>query len=501
MSLTRGDLVHEVSPLRFPDLSSLTGEALLQAASAYIGDALTPNLRLGVTGLSRSGKTVFITALIRNLVARGRLPFFEVAASGRLTAAHLQPQPDDAVPRFDYEAHVSVLSADPPAWPDGTRHISELRVAIDFVPETALRRAIGVPRLNVDIVDYPGEWLIDLGMLEQSYAEWSTEAMRLAREALRSSASAPWLDFVSALDSTAAEDEQTAITGARVFTAYLHAARGSRGGTSTLSPGRFLMPGDLAGSPLLTFFPLDIASGNATRRGSIAAMMERRFESYKAHVVRPFFRDHFSRLDRQIVLVDVLAALNEGPAAVADLQRALEAALRAFRPGANSLMSLLTGRRIDKLLFAATKADHLHHTSHDRLEAILRVVTDRAIARASGAGADVGVMAIAALRATREAEAKHGGERLPCIVGTPLPGERIDGRTFDGVKEAAIFPGDLPADPEAALAAAGTTAGEAAFVRFRPARVLPAGVDGVVPPLPHIRLDRAMQFLLGDRLQ
>ena len=36
--------------------------------------------------------------------------------------------------------------------------------------------------------------------------------------------------------------------------------------------------------------------------------MERRFEAYKTRVVRPFFRDHFQRIDRQIVLVDVLAA-------------------------------------------------------------------------------------------------------------------------------------------------------------------------------------------------
>jgi predicted YcjX-like family ATPase len=486
--------------VRFPDLSALSGDAL-QSAGAYFGDLFTPSLRVGVTGLSRSGKTVFITALIRNLLAGGRLPFFDAASDGRLSGAHLEPQPDDAVPRFDYEAHLAALSADPPQWPDSTRHISELRVAIGYRPETALRRAIGVPRLNVDIVDYPGEWLIDLGMLEQTYAAWSAEALRLAREPLRAAAAAPWLAHLATLAPGAPEDEQVAIAGARIFSDYLHAARGVRGGTSTLSPGRFLMPGDLAGSPLLTFFPLALEPGSDVRRGTLAAMMERRFESYKTHVVRPFFRDHFSRLDRQIVLVDVLAALNEGPAAVADLQRALEAALRAFRPGANSWLSLLTGRRIDKLLFAATKADHLHHTSHDRLEGILRLVTDRALARATDAGAEVAVLALAALRATREAEARQDGERLPCIVGVPLPGERIGEDSFDGRREAAIFPGDLPVDPNVALQpGSDTLANPAMFVRFRPPRVRPAGADGETPPLPHIRLDRALQFLLGDRL-
>ncbi len=114
---------------------------------------------------------------------------------------------------------------------------------------------------------------------------------------------------------------------------------------------------------------------------------------------------------------------------------------------ANSLWSSLFAPRIDRIVLAATKADHLHHQSHDRLEAILAKLAGRAMARAEFAGAEVKVLAMAAIRATREGEAKRNGEKLPCIVGYPLPGETIGGRTFDGNEEFAIFPGDLPADP------------------------------------------------------
>ena len=85
---------------------------------------------------------------------------------------------------------------------------------------------------------------------------------------------------------------------------------------SLLPPGRFLMPGSLAGSPALTFAPLDVPAEGSAPEGSLWAMMERRYEAYKDVVVRPFFRDHFARLDRQIVLVDALAAFNSGPAAL-----------------------------------------------------------------------------------------------------------------------------------------------------------------------------------------
>jgi predicted YcjX-like family ATPase len=257
------------------------------------------------------------------------------------------------------------------------------------------------------------------------------------------------------------------------------------------------MPGDLEGSPALTFCPLDTGDAQMPR-GSMGRMMADRFEAYKDVVVRPFFRDHFARLDRQIVLVDALQAINAGPAAVADLETALTEILSCFRPGRASMLSPLIGRRIDRILFAATKADHLHHTNHDRLEAILGRLVSNAVERARFAGALVDVLALGAVRATREAEIREKEGPLPVIVGTPLKGETIGRETFDGETETAIFPGDLPEDPAMLFTPSGKGP-ELRFVRFRPPRIEAAG-DAVQISIPHIRLDRALQFLFGDRL-
>ena len=164
-------------------LSELTGATAdaLRSASAVLLDLMTPTVRLGVTGLARSGKTVFITALVRNLVAGGRLPFFTAMAEGRITRAYLEPQPDDSIPRFAYEEHLAELAKDPPQWPQSTRRISQLRVTIEYTPATALRRALGPGRLHVDIVDYPGEWLTDLPLLELDFAAWSARAAAEAK--------------------------------------------------------------------------------------------------------------------------------------------------------------------------------------------------------------------------------------------------------------------------------------------------------------------------------
>jgi predicted YcjX-like family ATPase len=220
--------------------------------------------------------------------------------------------------------------------------------------------------------------------------------------------------------------------------------------------------------------------------------MERRYDAYVSSIVKPFFYGHFARLDRQIVLVDALTALNAGASAVKDLQQAMVDILACFRQGSNSMLSTLFGRRIERVLFAATKADLLHHTSHDRLENILKVIVADAMAKAEYSGAEIEVAALAAIRATREASVRQKGETLECIVGTPLAGEEVGGTRFDGTAEAAIFPGDLPKDAEKALE--GTLEGTLKFVRFRP----PQPKDGAWP---HIRLDRAMEFLLGDRFR
>ena len=484
-------------------LSSVTQAtgAALREASSYLADLVTPSVRLGVTGLSRSGKTVFIAALVRNLTLGGRLPFFSVASEQRLIRAYLEPQPDDSVPRFAYEEHLAALARDPPQWPESTRRISQLRVTIEYTSASAMRRTFMPNRLHLDIVDYPGEWLIDLPMMAQSYADWSAEALALAEAPRRATAAAAFLAFVRGLGNEADQDEQVAIRGARLFTDYLIAARAADPTLSITGPGRFLLPGDLEGSPLLTFFPLPLEAGGAARSG-MAQMLERRFESYKTHVVRPFFRDHFSRLDRQIVLVDALSALNSGPSGVADLEATLTSVLGAFRPGRASWLGQLFSPRIDRIAFAATKADHLHSANHDRLEAILGALTARAEARAARAGADIKALAIAALRATKEGEVMRDGQRLPCIIGTPLAGERIGGEIFDGKRSAAVFPGDLPSpDVVTGEVAVAGFKHDVHVVRFAPPRIITETPSGLVAPWPHVRLDRALEFLIGDRLQ
>jgi len=456
-----------------------------QVGHVVTGGFLEPRIRLGVTGLSRAGKTVFITSLVANLMDRDRMGGLRAAADGAIRAAYLQPQPDDTVPRFAYEDHLAALVGPAPHWPESTRAVSELRLSLKVQPAGFLGGFQGPRTVHLDIVDYPGEWLLDLGLLDLSYDSWAAQALEKARAREQGAA------FISALeevDGTAALDEPQAKRISESFADYLKAAR--EAGYSDCTPGRFLLPGELAGSPALTFAPLP--PGEAPR-GSLRREMARRFEAYKRAVVKPFFREHFAEIDRQVVLVDVLGAIHAGPRALEDLRQAMADILGAFRPGRNSwLTRLLGGHRVEKILFAATKADHLHHRQHGRLTAITEALLREARDRADFAGAATQAMSIAALRATTEETREHEGRSIDMVRGTLMEGGR----------KAAMYPGALPEDPGRLLGAArggreSWLDGDYAVMKFAPAEVSLAPGEGP----PHIRLDRAAEFLMGDRLR
>ncbi|PTV93894.1 hypothetical protein C8J27_11161 [Rhodobacter aestuarii] len=454
----------------------------IEGLGSSVSEALfEPVIRLGVTGLSRAGKTVFITSLVANLLDRGRMP--AMTGADRIRAAYLKPQPDDTVPRFDYEDHLADLTGPTPHWPEGTRAVSELRLSFRVASGGLLGGLRGLRTVHLDIVDYPGEWLLDLGLIEQSFDEWSTGV--LDRLPGRPGAD----EFLAALDEAdlyAPFTEPSARVIAEAFTAHLHASR--EAGFSDCSPGRFLLPGEMAGSPVLTFAP--VPPGKYPR-DSIGREFARRFDAYKREVIKPFFQDHFARIDRQVVLVDVLGAIHAGPAALEDLRQSMANILGAFRPGVPGFLLTLMGvKRVEKILFAATKADHLHHAQHAKLTAITEALLREAKDRADFAGAQTTAMSLASLRTTSEDMIPHEGEELPAVRG----------RLADG-RSVALYPGDLPSDPAQLLAPAREGAeswldADFGLMNFAPAPVVLRPGEGP----PHIRLDRAADFLLGDKL-
>ncbi|HEX3413979.1 MAG TPA: YcjX family protein [Stellaceae bacterium] len=446
-------------------------------------------MRLAVTGLSRSGKTAFITSLVQNLLSAvgrpGRLPFLRAAAERRILGEQLLAPEGGDVPPFPLGETVAALAADPPHWPASTTDLRRVRLLLRFSSAGLLRRAKllgGAAELTVEILDYPGEWLLDLPLLQQSYGDWSRTTLALARRGVRAPLASDWLDFVARHPAGHTGDPPTALRAYELYRGYLAACREVEQ-LSLLQPGRFLNPGQIADPSVLQFCPMPLAIGVRAPPGSLAALMEARFEAYRRAIVQPFFTQLARNVDRQIVLVDVLRALNAGEEAFADHRLALDTILAAFRFGRRSLLRRLFGARIDRVLFAATKADHVPALQRDHLEALMANLVETPTLRAKAARARVAAAALASIRCTEDGTDVIDGRKVDIVVGLPEGGER----------RIRFFPGIVPVTPPPA-----GFWGErfTEFPVFQPPRITSAAGDGI----PHINLDKALDFVLEDAL-
>ena len=156
-----------------------------RAFAEFGGHLFNPTVRLGVTGLSRAGKTVFITALVHGLLAAAAS-----RCSSRSPAAASPARGSRRSPTTRCRAStMSAMCARSSTSANGRN-----RPAADQRASRRHRLPVGAAArmrtLTLDIVDYPGEWLLDLPLLGKSYEQWSAETLRPSAPEPRAAAAA-----------------------------------------------------------------------------------------------------------------------------------------------------------------------------------------------------------------------------------------------------------------------------------------------------------------------
>lgn len=434
-----------------------------------------------------------------------KLSFFDPVHHGNFIAAKRVAQKNLSIARFDYDKAIASLTNEVPSWPEPTHGISELRLAIRYQPKNSLLKyAADMATLTLDITDYPGEWLLDLPMLKQTYEQWSEQTQELLTAAPRNKYAQTFLAKVASIDPFASADEDLLAKLSQEYTELLHTFR-YKLGLSVIQPGRFILPGELSGAPILEFFPfpnLTELDGNDYQNASddsIIGMLRARFLEYKEQVVKKFYRQHFLRFDRQIVLVDCLTPLNScsehsGPESFADLQLAIEMILASYSYGKSGLFTRLFSPKIDKLLFAATKADHVTSEQHAPMVSLLNQLIYQSKQNLNFEAIEMKTLAIAAVKSTNSGKSFHKGRQVSVIQGYAV--KSTVKSTLANEKGAAekitLFPGSVPEklpDSEFWQQCAFN------FINFSP-------LCGMTKQqsLPHVRMDQVLQFLLADKM-
>lgn len=424
-------------------------------AANYFSDA---TLRIGVTGLSRAGKTAFLTSAAAALLAR---------AQPRITLA---PLGAGDIPRFDHAAHIAALAADPPQWPARTGAVAILAL------DVTLPRPSPLPprKLRLEFLDYPGEWLLDLPLLTQSYAAWSQETLKRLQAPAMAGHGQQFLAFTLGLAAAAPADESLAASGTALYRDALR--RAQQAGLSFLQPGRHLMPAPGAEPPWTGFFPY-------LGSGGLQELMAQRYRAYCDAVRRDLASPMFAEVDRLVVLADILSALHGGAEAFADAQAALAAASAGLRyrfDWLDAFSALAQLRRpprvIARVAFAATKADHVGERQRGNLRQLMR-----ALAPAPEAGLTVGHFAIASVRCTEDLVKTLQGHAVSAVRGM-IAGERM---------MHVSYPGEVPDLPPDARFFAHPFL---SLPEFIPQRLPQGGRLGV----PNIDLDKLLEFILPE---
>lgn len=459
-------------------------DSLRQQVKDVAEQGLDRHLRIAVTGLSRSGKTVFITALTQHLLSEHRqqaLPFFEAAASGRIVSVKDISHTAEAA--FPLATARDQLSATSPQWPPSTTGLSEVRLAIRYRPASRLQRILqDTATLYLDIIDYPGEWLLDLPLLDMSFEQWCQQQTQLIQHEPRHTSASDWCAAQQGIDWQASANDSTLTALSDAYSALLNDWREAPFSLSLLQPGRCLLPGDLAGDPVLTLFPIITGlPAEPPVEGSYYAVLKQHYETYQHQVVKRFYREHFARFDRQVVLVDCLKTLNQGEACFNDMKQSLTAILQSFNYGQSGFLRRLFSPRIDKVLFACTKADHVTANQHHNLDKFLELIILDAQRHIRFEGVSTQCLALSSIRSTQAAEAKLDGQMISCLKGV----QKSTGQTI------ALFPGEVPTELPSP---ADWNSARFQFLDFAPARLPSHGLTSEH----HIRLDQALEFLCGD---
>lgn len=444
---------------------------------------------IGITGLSQSGKSTFITSLINQLLQHktASLPGFSPVLTERLLNVKIHPLEDKELSPYPYEESYKGITLPEPQWPESTKNVSGCLLELRLAQNVSKLNPFGREQfsLYLEIRDYPGEWLLDLPLREMSYSRWCAQCNAQYTQQPRSELLGDLLGELQQLDPLADVDEGQLKRLNKRFIEFLNDCKYNGRSLSLIQPGRFLIPGEVDDPSILCFVPL-LKCGSYTE-GQLATasdssyfkVCERRYQRYVKELVEPFYKTFFSRIDRQLVLVDVVNALNAGPEYVDDMRQALANITDSFAYGSQNRFLQLFRPKIDKVVFAATKIDQVVSEDHEAVRQLLTVLVNQAYRNAQHEGVLPSCEATAAVRSSKEIE--HEGEQGITGVGT-------DGSPI-GYTHPTI-PSRLPEGSE-----------WQPFLDWKiPSLKPPKGLSYQnADAIPHIRLDTVLNALIGDK--
>lgn len=467
---------------KFHDITASFGDGintLLNKTARVSNRVIDKHICIGVTGFSGSGKSTFITSLIHQLrySNEASLSGFLPARDQQIIDVNLLPLPHLAL--FDYQQNINNLSSTPPIWPISTSELSGCIVEITYKRNSYLKSVLGEhTKLKIEIRDYPGEWILDIPLLEQDYFSWSIENSDLFLQPQRKSILG---SLYSKLQSITPFDVLSESEINDICSSYVQFLKDCKeSGMTLIQPGRMLLPGS---SEFSHFFPLlglkqyDKSALDNADKNCIYKIMNHRFSSYLSDIVQPFYHDFFKSVDRQIILIDTLKALGGDKNNFEDMMIAFSRVIDSYKVGGNGFINRLISPKVEKIIFLSSKPDGILINQHENLrhltDSIIKRVCKQSIRNTISIESEIAC-------AVRTTEDKH----------THLTATLMDGKTGKIVHP--TIPEHLP-----------TKHDWNEFKNWKPLKLQPLTIPDLKygAKLPCIRMDKVLKDLIGDKFQ
>ncbi|MDC8831966.1 YcjX family protein [Alteromonas gilva] len=338
--------------------------------------------RFTITGLSRSGKSMLFTSLMTILKYRSEqhyqcLPLLRYLPMDLVEKLWIEPLGD--LPEFPVDAHLQALENG--QWPPATESVAGFQLIVRLRQTHQVKKYL-LPFTDVvfEFIDYPGEWLTDLPMLDKTYTQWSDSAWAQQMNEPQSQFAGTWHKWVNAFDFEQPPTPDNIAGLVNAYREYLLTAKAA--GISMLQPGSFLIPGSGFDWQEFGFTPLP-SRISSDQSSPWTQRFAHHFGLFQTQWLQTLKQNTFRETDKQIILVDLFEGLNHSKSHLYQLRETLSNLSHTFVYGNPGWLQrhLLKQRKIAKVAFVATKSDLLPASEHDNLLALLKDVTRGATAQ------------------------------------------------------------------------------------------------------------------------
>ena len=444
-----------------------------------IDRALDKHICIGIPGFSGSGKSTFLTSLIHHLrySNESQLYGFIPARDNKILDVQINPLPGCEL--FDYEKGIEALASNPPQWPKPTSTLSGCIIEISYKRKESISSKLfgDTSVFRIEIRDYPGEWLLDLPLLKQDYWSWCQDQIELSQQTVRSNLMGDLLQRLQTINPFTILTDIEITELSEQFTHYLKQCK--QQGLTLIQPGRFLLAD--TSQTVLPFFPLlSLRQYNQKSLGdaddnTLYKVMRKHYQYYVDEIVLPFRDEFFNKIDRQVVLIDVLKALSGGKDNFDDMMVALSRMMDSYHYGINSFINKLSSPDIERIVFLASKPDRVLSNQHENLRSLVSNIITRVCPQSVRNVIPIDTEVACSVRCTAD-------------NALFLTGVSLDGKL--GKLEHPLIPDKIPTDEQ-----------WKGFTEWQPTELQAPLISGLRQGarLPSIRMDTVLKDLIGDK--